>query len=79
MEPQAKRVKTAIVAYRRNLYQVSPTGLNAVMELTRGQVDSDAAIGFVLRQEGYDIRPEDIAFQHKSISTEAPLRVAKLF
>jgi hypothetical protein len=61
MEPQSKRVKTAIVAYRRTLYQVSPTGLRAVMELTRGQVDSDAAIGFVLRQEGYDIRPEDFA------------------
>jgi hypothetical protein len=61
MEPQTKRTKTAIIAYRRNLYQVSPTGLRAVMELTRGQVDSDAAIGFVLRQEGYDISPEQIS------------------
>ena len=61
MEPQSKRIKTAIVAYRRNLYQVSPVGLRAVMELTRGQIDNDAAIGFVLRQEGYDIGPEDFA------------------
>ncbi|MDB5047790.1 MAG: hypothetical protein JWO30_861 [Fibrobacteres bacterium] len=61
MEPNSKRAKTAIVAYRRNLYQVSPNGLWAVMELTRGQVDSDTAIGFVLRQEGYDITPEQIA------------------
>ncbi len=58
MELQSKRAKTAIVAYRRALYQVSPNGLRAVMELTRGQVDSDTAIGFVLRQEGYDISPE---------------------
>ena len=58
METPAKRVKTALVAYRRTLYQISPNALRAVMELTRGQVDSDTAIGFVLRQEGYDISPE---------------------
>jgi hypothetical protein len=61
MDPQPKRVKTAIVAYRRVLYQVSPTGLQAVMELTRGPVDRDAAIGFVLRQEGYEISPNELA------------------
>lgn len=61
MEPQAKQAKTAILAYRRTLYRVSPTGLRAVMELTRGQVDSDTAIGFVLRQEGYDITPDKLA------------------
>jgi hypothetical protein len=58
MEPPAKRAKTAILVYRRNLYQVSHNGLRAVMELTRGHVDSDTAIGFVLRQEGYDISPD---------------------
>jgi hypothetical protein len=56
-KPKSKSGKTAIVAYRRVLYQVSPTGLQAVMELTRGPIDRDAAIGFVLRQEGYDISP----------------------
>jgi hypothetical protein len=61
MESKAMRPKTALLAYRRSVYQVSPTGLRAAMELTRGQVDRDAAIGFVLRQEGYDIRPEEIA------------------
>lgn len=61
MEPKPKRSKTAIVAYRRNVYQVSPTGLQAMMELTRGSVDRDAAIGFVLRQEGYDIRLGEMA------------------
>jgi hypothetical protein len=55
MEPQSKSAKTAILAYRRTLYRVSPNSLHAVMELTRGQIDSDSAIGFVLRQEGYDI------------------------
>lgn len=61
MDPQPKRGKTAIVAFRRVVYQVSPTGLQAVMELTRGPVDREAAIGFVLRQEGYDIRPEELS------------------
>jgi hypothetical protein len=61
MDPQPKRGKTAIVAFRRTVYQVSPTGLQAVMELTRGPVDREAAIGFVLRQEGYDIRPEEVS------------------
>lgn len=61
MDPQTKRGKTAIVAFRRVVYQVSPTGLQAVMELTRGPVDREAAIGFVLRQEGYDIRPEELS------------------
>jgi len=59
-QPKSKSGKTAFVAYRRVLYQVSPTGLQAVMELTRGPVDRDAAIGFVLRQEGYDISPEEV-------------------
>lgn len=61
MDPQPKRGKTALVAFRRIVYQVSPTGLQAVMELTRGPVDREAAIGFVLRQEGYDIRPEELS------------------
>jgi hypothetical protein len=61
MDAQPKRGKTAIVAFRRVVYQVSPTGLQAVMELTRGPVDREAAIGFVLRQEGYDIRPEELS------------------
>ena len=61
METNPKRGKTAIVAYRKVLYQVSPTGLQAVMELTRGTIDRDVAIGFVLRQEGYDIRPEELS------------------
>jgi hypothetical protein len=59
-QPKPKRGKTAIVAYRRVLYQVSPTGLQAVMELTRGPIDRETAIGFVLRQEGYDISPEEV-------------------
>lgn len=53
--------KTALVAFRRAVYPVSPDGLWAMMELTRGKVDRDAAIGFVLRQEGYEIAPEEIA------------------
>ncbi|MDB5102687.1 MAG: hypothetical protein JWP91_376 [Fibrobacteres bacterium] len=61
MDPQPKRAKTAIVAFRRTVYQVSPTGLQAVMELTRGRVDRETAIGFVLRQEGYDISPDELA------------------
>jgi hypothetical protein len=61
MEPKPKRSKTAIVVYRRNLYQVSPTGLQAMMELTRGSVERETAIGFVLRQEGYDIHPDEIS------------------
>ncbi|MDQ3002794.1 MAG: hypothetical protein M3Y08_16220 [Fibrobacterota bacterium] len=61
MEPKPKRSKTAIVAYRRNVYQVSPTGLQAMMELTRRSVESETAIGFVLRQEGYDIHPDEIS------------------
>ncbi len=52
--------KPAIVAFRRTLYPVSRTGLYAMMELTRGRVDRDAAIGFVLRQEGYEIAPEEL-------------------
>jgi hypothetical protein len=53
--------KQAIVAFRRTLYPVSRAGLFAMMELTRGRVDREAAIGFVLRQEGYEIRPEECA------------------
>ena len=60
MDPQPKRGKTAIVVYRRVMYQVSPTALQAMIELTRGRVESDTAIGFVLRQEGYDISPEEM-------------------
>jgi len=57
--PQTPRKpKTAIVAFRRTVYTVSPEGLRAMMELTRGPVDRDAAIGFVLRQEGYEIHPD---------------------
>ena len=52
--------KQAIVAFRRTLYPVSRTGLFAMMELTRGRVDRDAAIGFVLRQEGYEITPDEL-------------------
>lgn len=59
-KPKSRSGKTAILAYRRVLYQVSPIGLQAVMELTRGPVDRDAAIGFVLRQEGYEIGPEEV-------------------
>jgi hypothetical protein len=61
MDAHFPRGKTAIVAYRRHVYSISPAGLQAMMELTRGRVDRDAAIGFVLRQEGYDIRPEEIS------------------
>lgn len=56
-----RKPKTAIVSFRRTVYPVSPDGLWALMELTRGPVvDRDAAIGFVLRQEGYDIRPDEL-------------------
>jgi hypothetical protein len=48
-----------LLAFRRRVYPVSPDGLWAAMELTRGPVDRDAAIGFVLRQEGYEISPEE--------------------
>lgn len=54
-----RAVKTALVAYRRRVYRVSPDGLWALMELTRGPIDRDAAIGFVLRQEGYEIAAEE--------------------
>jgi hypothetical protein len=59
--PPQRQAKTALVAFRRRLYPVSPDGLWAMMELTRGPgpVDRDAAIGFVLRQEGYEISPEE--------------------
>jgi hypothetical protein len=57
---EARTAKTAIVAFRRKVYPVSPTGLQAMMELTRGRVDRDAAIGFVLRQEGYAISPDEL-------------------
>lgn len=59
--PRAHRkAKTALVAFRRRVYPVSTDGLWAFMELTRGPVvDRDAAIGFVLRQEGYEIAPEE--------------------
>jgi hypothetical protein len=50
-------MKTAIVVYRKNVYRVSPTALQAMMELTRGSVDSQQAMDFVLRQEGYDLGP----------------------
>lgn len=63
MDPIPNRGKTAIVAYRRNVYPISPTGLRAMMELTRTSVDRDQAIGFVLRQEGYDIDPRELAGQ----------------
>jgi hypothetical protein len=53
------KAKTALVAYRRRVYPVSTDGLWAFMELTRGPVDRDAAIGFVLRQEGYEISAEE--------------------
>jgi hypothetical protein len=59
-----RAVKTALVAYRRRVYRVSPDGLWAMMELTRGPIDRDAAIGFVLRQEGYEIAAE-IAAEEK--------------
>jgi hypothetical protein len=57
--PSKGQAKTALVSFRRRLYPVSPDGLWAMMELTRGPIDRDAAIGFVLRQEGYEISPED--------------------
>jgi hypothetical protein len=53
------KAKTALVAYRRRVYPVSTDGLWAFMELTRGPVDRDEAIGFVLRQEGYEISAEE--------------------
>jgi hypothetical protein len=56
--PIAKE-KTALVAFRRRVYPVSTEGLWAFMELTRGPVDRDQAIGFVLRQEGYEISAEE--------------------
>lgn len=55
----AIKAKTALVAYRRVVYPVSQDGLWAFMELTRGPIDRDAAIGFVLRQEGYEIASEE--------------------
>lgn len=55
-----RKPKTALVPFRRTVYTVSPDGLRAMMELTRGPVDRDAAIGFVLRQEGYEIHPDEL-------------------
>lgn len=54
-----RKPKTALVAFRRVVYPVSPDGLWALMELIRGPVERDAAIGFVLRQEGYEIDPAE--------------------
>ena len=55
MEKQLDKI--AIIDYRKRVYRISPAGLHAIMELTRRRVDREQAIGFILRQEGYDIRP----------------------
>ena len=54
-----RKAKTALVPFRRTVYPITPDGLWALMELTRGPVDRDAATGFVLRQEGYAIDPAE--------------------
>jgi hypothetical protein len=54
-----RKGKSALVAFRRRVYPVSAEGLWALMELTRGPIDRDAATGFILRQEGYEIEPSE--------------------
>ena len=87
--PQAKQVKTAIVAYRRNLYQVSPAsgepeagtpGTNGLGTLAQGFLEAsnvelvEEMVNMIVAQRAYEISSKAIQTSDSMLQLANQLR-----